>query len=295
MTHYLRHTFVIRAAKLIYLVSLKKTLTFLVSIFQLSLRSIIQKATFLFMQRFILLALSVLTLSLPASATTGTEPTSNKGTQQQQGARPDLPGKLLINIGSSYFVNAPAGMETKIFESRPLDLYYTNHFDIPNLKLSFVPGIGFGFDRYSFKKSVVLDYQTVDGEETLVLDSIDNVTALRSKLITNYIDVPLELRFVPNIDAKERSLFIGLGGSIGYLFEAHTKFKYRDEDESKKMTKQREDWNLNKIRYSVHARVGFGGFSVYYKMGLSNVFETGKGPNGFDVTANTIGISFNGF
>jgi len=246
------------------------------------------------MQRFILLALSVLTFTFTASGNAGTEPNDNKETQQVHGPRPDLPGKLLINLGSSYFVDAPEGMKTKVFESRPLDLYYTYHFDIPSLKLSFVPGIGFGFDRYSFKKAVGLSYETTGGETNLVLDSIADVKVLRSKLITNYIDVPLELRFVPNLENKERSVFVGVGGSIGYLFEAHTKFKYED-DGDKKMTKQREDWNLNKIRYSVHARLGIGGFSVYYKMGLSDVFQSGKGPNGINVTANTIGISFNGF
>jgi hypothetical protein len=246
------------------------------------------------MQRFILLALSVLTFTFTASGYAGTEPNDNKETQQVYGPRPDLPGKLLINLGSSYFVNAPEGMKTKVFESRPLDLYYTYHFDIPSLKLSFVPGIGFGFDRYSFKKAVGFDYETTEGKTNLVLDSIADVKVLRSKLVTNYVDVPLELRFVPNLENKERSVFVGVGGSIGYLFEAHTKFKYED-DGDKKMTKQREDWNLNKIRYSVHARLGVGGFSVYYKMGLSDVFQSGKGPNGINVTANTIGISFNGF
>lgn len=246
------------------------------------------------MQRFILLALSVLTFTFSASGNTGTEPNDNKGTSQVHGPRPDLPGKLLINIGSTYFVDAPDAMETKIFESRPLDLYYTRSFDIPSLKLSFVGGVGFGFDRFSFKKSVALGYETVAGEQNLVIDSIASVKALRSKLITNYVDVPLELRFIPKFDNKAGSLFVGVGGSVGYLIESHTKFKY-EEDGAKKMTKQREDWNLNKIRYSVHARLGVGGFSIYYKMGLSNVFKDGKGPNGFDVTANTVGISFNGF
>lgn len=249
------------------------------------------------MQRFILVVFSVVVVSFQAMANTEpkvTDPNDNKEALQSNGARPDLPGKLLINIGSSYFVDAPAAFETKILESRPLDLYYTYHFDIPKIKMSVVPGLGFGFDRYSFKKSVVLDYTTVGGEKNLVLDSVENVTALRSKLITNYVDMPLELRFVPGIDAKEKSFFVGVGGSIGYLFEAHTKFKYSEDDE-KKMVKQREDWNLNKIRYSVHARIGVGGFSVYYKMGLSNVFQDGKGPNGFDLTSNTVGISFNGF
>ncbi len=245
------------------------------------------------MQRLIILALALCFTSASTQAST-TEPNDNKGTTETKGARPDLPGKLLINIGSSYFVNPPDGMKTKWLGSRPLDIYYTYPVDIESLKLSIVPGLGFGFDRFSFQKSVVLAYQAEGNVQNLVLDSIENVTALRSKLIINYVDLPVEIRFVPKIEAKEKSFFVGVGGSVGYLFEAHTKFKY-EEDGSKEMTKQREDWNLNKIRYSVHARIGVGGFSVYYKMGLSNVFQTGKGPNGFDLTSNTIGISFNGF
>jgi len=246
------------------------------------------------MQRFILLALVLCFTSASVLASTGTEPNDNKGTNQTNGARPDLPGKLLINIGSTYFVDAPEAMQTKWLGSRPLDIYYTYPIDINKLKLSILPGLGFGFDRYSFSKSVVLDYQTVGGEQVLVMDSIEDVKALRSKFVTNYIDLPLELRYIPKIETKQKSVFIGLGGSVGYLFEAHTKFKFEENDE-KKMIKERDDWNLNKIRYSVHARIGVGGFSLYYKVGLSNVFKTGEGPNGFDLTSNTIGLSFNGF
>lgn len=226
-----------------------------------------------------------------ASTGTGTEPKDSQETNQLHGPRPDLPGRLIINLGSSYLVGAPEGMALKVFGSRTLDLYYSpKSIDIPKLKLSFVPGLGFGFDRFSFQKAVQLDY---DEAGDLILDSL-TIDAQRSKFVTNYIDLPLELRFIPMFDTKEKSVWIAVGGLIGYNFEAHTKLKYKENDQLK-MTKQREDFDLNKIRYSVHARIGFGGFSLYYRMGLSELFESGKGPNGFSPSVNTVGISFNGF
>lgn len=246
------------------------------------------------MQRLLILVLGLGIFSqLAASASTGagTEPKDSNGGAQVQAPSPDLPGNLLVNLGSSYLLNAPEGMELKIFGSRTLDLYYTYSFDIPNLNLSFVPGLGFGFDRFSFKKAVQLEYNTAGD---LVLDTLTNVDAERSKFITNYIDLPIELRYYINIDNKEKSIWLAVGGLVGYNFEAHTKFKYTENDELK-MIKRREDWNLNKIRYSAHARIGVGGFSVFYKMGLNELFESGKGPNGFAPTVNTVGISINAF
>lgn len=243
-----------------------------------------------FLRTIAVVLLATAGLSASAAEPTGTEPNAPRDEKQVHGPRPDLPGKLIINIGSVWLQDAPGGMDLKVFGSRTFDLYYAQTFDIPKLKLSIVPGLGFGFDRFSFQKAVQLDYNAA-GE--LILDSLEN-GAERSKFITNYIDLPLELRFIPFFDQKEKSVWIGIGGWVGYNFEAHSKLKF-EEDDQIKMVKRREDWNLNPIRYGVHARLGVGGFSVFYKMGLSELFDTDKGPNGFAPTINSLGISFNGF
>ncbi len=259
----------------------------------LYLPPVIKKIKFFGMQRLFIIAftLGVFTqFSTLANNGDGTEPAGPKDTEQAHASRPDFPGYLIINLGSSYLTDAPEGMAIKALGSRPFDVYYSPaSLDIPRLKLSFVPAIGFGFDRLSFQKAVTIDYNATGD---LILDSLDD--AHRSKFVTNYVDVPLELRFIPKFDSKEKSAWVAVGGLVGYNFETHTKLKYMEDDQLK-MTKQREDFNVNKIRYSVHARLGFGGFSLYYKLGLSELFESGKGPNGFSPTVNTFGISFTGF
>ena len=118
--------------------------------------------------------------------------------------------------------------------------------------------------------------------------------ATPSKLAANYLDLPVELRFNSKKNDHRRSFKVALGGKIGVLISSKTKIKYKEEGTTIKL-QNKQDFNLNKFRYGVQGRVGFGGFSLFLYYGISELFENNKGPQGTPVTTLNFGISIAGF
>jgi hypothetical protein len=113
----------------------------------------------------------------------------------------------------------------------------------------------------------------------------------KSHLITNYIEIPLELRYSTNPDDPARSFKISVGGRIGYMYDSFSKIKYKEDGEVKKI-KNKEDFNLNKIRYGLSARIGVGNISLFGYYNLSPLFEEGKGLSDIISTENSVKNDF---
>lgn len=230
-------------------------------------------------------------LSINAVAQTAGDDTF--GPKEKKG-RPDVPGTFLIELGWNILQEAPESMDTKIFGSRSLNMIYFYDIQIGNSKFSFLPGIGVGLDRYKFDNNVTLN-QGLDADNNTVVTVDTLATDLdKSMLITNYFDIPLELRFHTNPGDKKRSFNVGVGVKGGVRFSSLTKTKYDDGIENVK-EKNKRSFELNRFRYGVTGRIGVGGFNVFYYYSLSEMFD-GNGPQGTENTTNmTVGLSFKGF
>jgi hypothetical protein len=164
---------------------------------------------------------------------------------------------------------------------------------------SFVPGIGFSFERYKFKDGRVLtNYPAYDSIKMETPTTVGYTSLKKSKLITNYIEAPLEFQYSINPDDPARSFKIAIGGRIGYLFDSFTKVKYHEYTENKKI-KDKQNFNLSQFRYGLTSRISFGSFSIFGYYNLNPLFEKGKGPvnNGviMDFNTFTAGLSLSGF
>jgi hypothetical protein len=217
-----------------------------------------------------------LAFSLPTLAQTETP------VKEKRKGRPDIPGTFAIDLG----FNLPSEKEnfnTGIFGSRTLNVYY--YYDMPlwKSKFSLHPGIGVGLERYKFNNNRTLGY--IPGSKS-PFDTLRMVRAAslvgsnrikKSQLITNYLDIPVELRFTSNPSDPARSFKASIGFKFGILYDSFTKIKYSQDGEIKKV-KDKQDFNLNPFRYGVTAKVSVGTFSVYSYMSLSPLFKDGKGP-----------------
>ncbi|MDH4089050.1 MAG: PorT family protein [Cyclobacteriaceae bacterium] len=214
--------------------------------------------------------------------------------------RPDIPGTFAVELGINGDVSGPKDFDLGFWGSRTVNIYYQYEFRILKSGFSFVPGIGLSMERYKFKNEYTLGYTSSTSSEIIMVPPEDagvpNIQ--KSQLITNYIDVPVELRFSTNPDDPSRSFKISVGGRIGYLYDSFTKLKYKQNGEVKKL-KDKQDFQLTKIRYGLTGRIGFGGFSLFGYYNLTPLFEEGKGlkeNNQYnDFNTFTIGISFASF
>lgn len=214
-------------------------------------------------------------------------------------ARPDVPGTLLVDIGVNLLLdNNLADMETGIWGSKAVNIYYLYDIQIGDSKFFLLPGFGLGLDKYKFDENVTLEVPLSNPDTTVLTDLNTmfgtNAGIKKSKLATNYFDIPLEFRFYSDPDNKSRSFKAGIGGKIGVLYSAHTKVNYQLNDHENKL-KHKQDLNLSRIRYGLSARVGFSSFNLYAYYGLNELFEAGKGPGATEATTLSFGLTINAF
>lgn len=109
----------------------------------------------------------------------------------------------------------------------------------------------------------------------------DGTSYKKNKLKTTFLEVPLMLTLTPN----SRSNFYLSGGVYGGVLLG-AKQKLKDNDGNK--IKIKDDFNLNKFRYGLVGRIGFGPFAVYAQLAMNDLFKTGQGP---ELTPFNVGIS----
>jgi hypothetical protein len=203
----------------------------------------------------------------------------------------------VVEYGFNRDLTGPENFSLKFWGTRTVNIYYQYDIRILKSRMSFVPGIGVSLERYGFKKERTFTYDAEDSLK-LVLPAEYGLDIRKSSLITNFIEVPLELKYSSKPDDPARSFKVSIGGRVGYLYDSFTKIKYRENGETKKL-KDKQDWNVNKFRYAVSAKIGLGNFSLFGYYNLTNLFEDGKGPylknTQKDFPTFTVGVSLSSF
>lgn len=148
----------------------------------------------------------------------------------------------------------------------PVSLGFTRHFGL-------VTALGINFNNYRF-----------DGNNTIVVDGegiitpsypADPVRYDKSKLATVYGILPVMLEVqIPVSYSSTINLGAGVIGAA--KLGSHTKVVYHNDGKQK--DKNRDDFNLNVLRYGVTARAGYEMIQVYGTCWLSPMFEKGRGP-----------------
>ena len=211
--------------------------------------------------------------------------------------RPDLPGALIIDLGVNTWSSAPDDIALNNFQSKTVNITYFYDLPLGNSKFTFTPGIGLGLEKFSFEDNYTLSSEINNGALEVTAEQLSQPDVFeygKSKLGANYLDIPLEFRFYSRKNQYSRGFRAAIGGKVGVLYSSFTKFKYEDSLGDNHMVKNRANYGLNRFRYGVQARVGFGGFSLFGYYELSDKFETP--PAGGEDTNNlTFGIALTGF
>ena len=215
-------------------------------------------------------------------------------------ARPDIPGTFTLELGASRPIDGPEEFKVGLWGSRTFNLYYQYEMQILKSKISFVPGIGVSLERFKFRNGEILRFPD-NNRDSVILQSVfqHQITTLRkSQLITNYVEVPLELRYSTKPMDPSRSFKVSIGGRVGYLYDAFTKIKFKDDGEFKQI-KDKQNFNLNRLRYGVYTKIGFGNFALFGYYNLSPLFKEGEGFHNMgqpiDFNTFTAGISLSSF
>jgi hypothetical protein len=243
-----------------------------------------------------------------------------QSTETKKTRRPDIPGTFTLELGLNRLTEKPLDLKYGLWGSRTLNVYYQYEMRILKSKFSFHPGIGMGMERIklmNYKQYYANDTVTLTNP-TLMYDAVGNSTFVdaahyiydgdtlgqmnysssyttkKSMLVMNYLDIPIEFRWSSNPEDPARSVKVALGGRVGYLVNAHTKLRYRESGDIKKL-KQQEDFNLNRFRYGVSMKVYFGNFALFGYYNLNPLFKENRGPGATEAQSYTVGISLSSF
>ena len=225
-------------------------------------------------------------------------------TEANKSRRPDIPGAFVVEILVNRDLNGPDHFDLGLWGSRTANIYYQYPIRLFKSRFSIVPAVGLSLERFKLKNFGTFGF---DAEDSVKIFSPAEVATRfpsikKSQLITNYFEIPVELRYSSNPNDPNRSFNAGIGARIGYMYDSFSKVKYREDGETKKV-KDKQDFNLNDLRYGVFAKVGVGNFSLVGYYNLTNLFRDGKGPglpggpNGVVTDFNTfsVGISLSSF
>lgn len=220
---------------------------------------------------------------LQAQETGGEQPKPAKkaGITNDDNGRED---QIIFDINHDRFLELPDGVEQSIW-SRGVNIYGMYDLPIAKQNLSFAVGFGFSSSNY-FLNSDIVDIDTTNGQtySTLVPYDTDSIDFKRSKISANYIDVPVELRFRTNENAKGNRFKLAIGAKIGRKVNFHTKRIDENGDRFKAYVFP----NVRDWRYGVTGRIGYGKVTISGYYSLVPLFEDNRG---VELTPISIGIS----
>ncbi len=213
--------------------------------------------------------------------------------------RPDLPGHLIIDWGLNSWATVPVTAEMNTWQSKTVNIAYYYDFAIGSKGFTFTPGFGLGLERYAFDNQTTLTSTTTGGVRAISVTPLNTIytTATsfgKSKLGLGYIDIPVEFRYYTSGNDYGRGFRVALGGKVGLLYSSFTKVKLEDALADNRTVKDRQDLGINRVRYGIQGRVGFGGFSLFGYYELSKKFDVPP-LGGANTQTLTIGISLTGF
>lgn len=220
----------------------------------------------------------------------------NRWRNEERYRRRGTRNMINFDLGTNNYLNGDgkfADQDNEDYAVRPWGSWYfainsTYQTSISKrLYLEWGPGISW----YNFKFQNNRTRITEIGDQTIFLEDPDmEVDYKKSKLTASFLNftaVPMiafgnpkrRNRSFSNWDEisfgqPDAGFRIGIGGYAGYRLGSHSKVKYKGG----KKDKDRDNFNLNNLRYGVRLQMGFRGTDLFFNYDLNELFAEDKGP-----------------
>ncbi|MBL7697163.1 MAG: outer membrane beta-barrel protein [Chitinophagaceae bacterium] len=201
---------------------------------------------------------------------------------------------LLIQVGYDNWANKNDSINTTGL-SRSFSMYLM--FDFPfktNPHLSIAVGAGVSTSNIYFKDTYI-DIAGRQGNR-LTFNNVSSTDHFKKyKLLTTYLEAPVEFRYLVNPDRPKKSLKFAAGVKAGLLVGAGTKGKNllngSGQNINSLIQKEKSKRYFNTARIGGLARIGYGNVSLFGTYQLNQFIKEGFGP---DVRPYSIGLTLSG-
>ena len=199
--------------------------------------------------------------------------------------------RIVVNFNFDNWFHKETGGFTSKWYSRGIDIYFMYDMPFKKAPISFAPGIGFSTSNIYNNSHLIVD--------TAGVASFIPITAYTTnyklvKFTTNYIDIPLELRFRTKPLAADMRFKVAVGFKFGFKIDSYTKEKRNDLSADatyeRIITKGFKN-QVNLFRAGPTFRLGYGPVNLNMFLNVISVFKKGKGP---EVMPFSVGLSING-
>lgn len=165
----------------------------------------------------------------------------------------------------------------------------------PRFSVAFGPG--FSTDHIFFKATNIT---TTNHLKPLQFQNLKDTNHFdKYKLVSAFLELPVELRFCMNPENSNKSFKMAVGIKVGTLVDIHTKGKkWVDKNgtvingfDDKFVQKQKDKYFFNGNRLAGTIRVGYGNLSLYGTYQLGSLIKEALGPS---VKPYSFGITLSG-
>ncbi|MBF0693776.1 MAG: PorT family protein [Flavobacterium sp.] len=141
--------------------------------------------------------------------------------------------------------------------------------DMPfNEKRTWSVAAGLGYSVNTSNQNLLIDKA---GDQYNYSYFPSNLSYDKNKLILNYIDVPIELRWRTSTYESHRFWRIYTGFKLSYLF--HDTYKFRSDDGDRTITNNPD---LNKIQYGAYLAMGYNTWNFYAYYGINPMYKSAE-------------------
>jgi len=203
---------------------------------------------------------------------------------------------IMLQLSKDNLAGAPDSINSHLRGfSKGLNIYVM--WDKPfktNPHFSVAFGFGIGSNNIFFNKMKVDIAAT--GTTVLPFTDLDSANHFKKyKLSTNFVDVPVELRYMFNPEKENKSWKLAVGGKVGLMLNAHTKGKTLVDKNGTTVNSYTEKVStkrfFNTTRLVATGRVGYGHFSLFGAYQVNSYLKDGSGA---DMHPYQIGLTLSG-
>jgi hypothetical protein len=183
---------------------------------------------------------------------------------------------FMVQLGYTNWAGKMDTIQTKGF-NRSINVYFMYDFPFKATpKISAAAGLGIGTDNIMFKKTTAeISERTSTLRFNNPLDSIYK----KSKLVTAYLELPIELRYSSDPEHSDKSFKFALGVKVGTMLNAHTRSRTTANSYlTDHIVKQSSKNFFNTTRAVGTVRIGYGVASLFGNFQFTSLLKNGVGP-----------------
>jgi hypothetical protein len=155
--------------------------------------------------------------------------------------------------------------------------FWEQNFNLIGNQFGLTTGLGLEWNNYRFDNNVKIIRDEEIGIDAIRMNE-EGTGYLKSKMVVNYLNLPILLEYQTNRFSKKNSFHIGGGLMTGLRIGTHTKMVYDDGSKQKDKDRDSKGYDINPFKFALMARIGWGKINLFANYSLNGMFKDNRGP-----------------